>query len=106
MFLVLPSTGASKEREKELLGLERNGRGLKWGWVEELCSGFPWRAFVSPRVGSYPNRWHTGNGRCGHIPYGSTQWWPRLLGSWNKSGKERGKTGETASEGPGRWLYR
>lgn len=59
------------------------------------------RAFLSPWAGSYPHRWHTGNGRCGCILCDSTRWWPRLLGSWNRSGEERGKTGESTAEGPG-----
>lgn len=57
--------------------------------------------FLSARANSYPHRWHTGNGRCGGILCGSTLWWPPLLGSWNKSGEEKRKTGESAAEGPG-----
>ena len=63
-------------------------RGLGQGWCREPC---PLPRPPVPASGSYPRRWHTGNDRRGGILRDSIRWWPRLLGSWNKSGEERGK---------------
>lgn len=105
MSLALSSTGSDEEtkRKKDSWEERREAKGSNGAGFKELGPESPWRAFLSPQAGFYLHHWHMGNGRCGHILCGSTRWWPRLLGSWNKSGEERVEMGECATEGLGRW---
>lgn len=83
---------------------------VKWGLGFRSCARVPRTAWTGlqclpvPVAGSYLRRWHMGNGRCGCILCGSTQWWPPLPDSWNKPDGERGKAGECPVVSSPLWL--